>query len=528
MIKTLLSIFLSAIVIAGTAQNVDTLAFQDFEVAPQAPVWNFTGPVIYNSGYSSATAAPANSPIGINGSRAWETTTNSGGLVLDFANTIIPSGYDSVRVRFNLAAMNLLGATGGPDNLDYVLVAYSTDGGTTYSNRIRVRGAVNNNSFWPYSATGFAQTYYLPATETVFQPLTTGLQTTLGYSTVEIVFPGSLTQIALRITGRSSSSTDTWLVDNLVLTGENLCVNSTASINVTTCGSYTTPSGNIIASSGIYHDTIQNFSGCDSVITINATINQASTSNITLTSCGPYTSPSGNVLVASGVYSDTIANVAGCDSVISINLTINQSSIAAITENTCTSYTAPSGAVYTLSGVYNDTIQNLAGCDSIITITLQIDTLNVSTSLSGATITANQNNAVYQWIDCNNGNLPLPGETNQSFTPSANGDYAVIITNGSCSDTSACVNVISTSIQYAGTYSPVIRNNTDFSLVTISGLPNNQNWNVNFYDASGRVAIKTIITDNNSVLTTESLASGIYMIEIFNQNFEFKFKYAKQ
>lgn len=198
----------------------DTLAIQDFEVTPSTPTWNFTGPVIYNSGTSIATAAPPSSPIGIGGSRAWETTTNSAGLVLDFNNISVAAGYDSVRVHFNLAAMNLSGSSGGPDDLDYVLMEYSTDGGLTYAGRLRIRGSTANNSFWEYAATGVAKVYYLPTTEALFQPTTVGLQTTFGYSNSEIVFPGTVTQVKIRITCRSSSSTDTWLVDNLIITGE--------------------------------------------------------------------------------------------------------------------------------------------------------------------------------------------------------------------------------------------------------------------------------------------------------------------
>ena len=200
--------------------QTDTLVFQDFEPVPATPTWMFTGPVIYNSGYSSVSAAPPNSPIGIGGSRAWETTLNSGGLTLTFDNVAIPAGYDSLRLRFNLAAMNLNGSTGGPDDLDYVLTAISTDTGASYYNRLRIRGAINNNSFWEYAATGVAKVDYLPATEALFQPTNSGPQTTEGYSTCEIVFPGSVQNVRVRITGRSSTTTDTWLVDNLVLTGE--------------------------------------------------------------------------------------------------------------------------------------------------------------------------------------------------------------------------------------------------------------------------------------------------------------------
>jgi hypothetical protein len=202
------------------AQTIDTFAIQDFELSPATPTWSFTGPVIYNSGTSIATAAPPSSPIGIGASRAWETTTNSGGLILNFSNIAIATGYDSVRVHFNLAAMNLLGSTGGPDDLDYVLMEYSTDGGLTYAGRLRIRGAIANNSFWEYAATGVAKVYYLPTSEALFQPTTSGLQTAFGYSNCEIVFPGSVTQVQIRITCRSSSSTDTWLVDNVVITGE--------------------------------------------------------------------------------------------------------------------------------------------------------------------------------------------------------------------------------------------------------------------------------------------------------------------
>ena len=68
---------------------------------------------------------------------------------------------------------------------------------------------------------------------------------------------------------------------------------------------------------------------------------------------------------------------------------------------------------------------------------------DVTTSLSGVTITANQTGAAYQWLNCNTGYSVIPGETHQSFTATANGSYAVLVTmNGNgCSATSACVNI---------------------------------------------------------------------------------------
>jgi hypothetical protein len=258
---------------------IDTLAIQDFELTPSTPTWNFTGPVVYSSGTSSATAAPPNSPIGINSSRAWETTSVSGGLVLDFDNVTVPSGYDSVRVNFKLAAMNLNGSTGGPDHLDYVLVEYSIDGGNTFVSRLRIRGAAANNSFWGYDATGVAKVNYLPATETMFQPANSGLQTTEGYSTCEIAFPGSITQVQIRITGRSSSSTDTWLVDNLVLTGENSCSPVSSSVNENVCfgSDFTYADGTVSTNITVNENHVSTLTGaaangCDSIVTQNLNV----------------------------------------------------------------------------------------------------------------------------------------------------------------------------------------------------------------------------------------------------------------
>ncbi|WP_170265193.1 hypothetical protein, partial [Salibacter halophilus] len=75
-------------------------------------------------------------------------------------------------------------------------------------------------------------------------------------------------------------------------------------------------------------DTIPNAAGCDSIMTINVTINQPTTSTITTTACGSYAAPSGQILTTSGTYTDVIANAAGCDSTITINLTINNSTSA--------------------------------------------------------------------------------------------------------------------------------------------------------------------------------------------------------
>ncbi len=106
----------------------------------------------------------------------------------------------------------------------------------------------------------------------------------------------------------------------------------------------------------------------------------------------------------------------------------------------CDSYTWIDGNTYTSSNSSaTHTLTNATGCDSIVTLNLTINSANATTSLSGATITADQSGVSYQWIDCSD-NSPISGATNPSFTATAIGAYAVVITdNDNCSDTSSCV-----------------------------------------------------------------------------------------
>ncbi len=96
-----------------------------------------------------------------------------------------------------------------------------------------------------------------------------------------------------------------------------------------------------------------------------------------------------------------------------------------------------------IAGAYQDdedangnNTMNVAGSAYIFEDPCVIDN---STITNGNAITANQTGATYQWIDCNDTTL-IPGATNASYA-AANGNYAVIITLGSCSDTSDCVSI---------------------------------------------------------------------------------------
>ena len=115
----------------------------------------------------------------------------------------------------------------------------------------------------------------------------------------------------------------------------------------------------------------------------------------------------------------------------------------------CNEFIAPSMSdVWDSTGIYIDTLVNadINGNDSIITVNLTIQFLdNGISQISNNVLTADQNGITYQWVDCDGMNV-IQGETNQMFTPSYSGDFAVIVSSGECIDTSDCIPMKSISL----------------------------------------------------------------------------------
>jgi hypothetical protein len=106
----------------------------------------------------------------------------------------------------------------------------------------------------------------------------------------------------------------------------------------------------------------------------------------------------------------------------------------------CDNYTWIDGNTYTASNnLAQWTLTNAAGCDSVVTLNLTINPLpDNNVTQSGALLTADQTGATYQWLDCDDNNSIISGETNQSYTPTLTGNYAVEVTMNGCVDTSSC------------------------------------------------------------------------------------------
>lgn len=241
-----------------------------------------------------------------------------------------------------------------------------------------------------------------------------------------------------------------------------------------------------------------------------------------LTICsGQSISVGSNTYNSNGIYIDTLISLlTGCDSIVTTNLTVLPIYTFSQALTICSGDSIYIGSnIYNSSGAYTDTlISLLTGCDSIVATNLTVSPIPILTiSFDGIQIYSNQNLAGYQWIDCGNGNFPLAGETNQTFTPTMNGNFGVIVTLGLCTDTSDCLNIISLKDnEILNLFTEISIYPNPFSSSTI--LQSNyllDNAIVNVYNIYGQqVKQMSNLYGNIIPLNLDNLPRGLYFIRL--------------
>jgi uncharacterized delta-60 repeat protein len=189
----------------------------------------------------------------------------------------------------------------------------------------------------------------------------------------------------------------------------------------------------------------------------------------------------------------------------------------------CNSFTWIDGNIYTTSNntaIYNYLGGAANGCDSLVTLNLTIIKVDTSVSVSVNTLTSNAAGATYQWLDCDNGYAAINGETNQSFTPTLTGNYAVVITMEGCTDTSSCYNVMVSSTEVMNQEELLIVYPNPFSSQATlwSALPLH-NATLTIENAFGQtVAQMKNVNGQSILLSRDNLASGMHFLQLTQDN----------
>jgi len=212
------------------------------------------------------------------------------------------------------------------------------------------------------------------------------------------------------------------------------------SISVAACDSFYAPSGRLYTSSGNYIDSLTSLHGCDSLLYIDLNLQHSSYQVISIWTCDSFVSPSAQVYTQAGTYIESNTSVWSCDSILEINLTLTYSSNTQISISACNQFITPMGTVCTVPGVYVDSMQAFPGCDSLLSYVVSLTFINDSVSVSAGdtVLTAYANVSSYQWVYCDSNFAPIPGEIAQAFKPQNSGNYAVLLSQNGCTDTSNC------------------------------------------------------------------------------------------
>lgn len=301
--------------------------------------------------------------------------------------------------------------------------------------------------------------------------------------------------------------------------------------NFTLCqGETITVGSNIYSTTGNYFDVLEDQLGEDSIVITNLTVNNPiatiSTFNTSIgmqynaTQSYQWMNCEGTLIAsevnnlfaptASGYYAlilteGTCADTSSCVYYTIVDTTVCNGSSYQVGTST-----------YTSADTYVNVLSAANANDSIVVSNVAVNSPTLTTSVASITITALATGAEYQWLNCNDFSI-IPNETNQTFTPTSNGNYAVEITENGCVDTSSCVIINSVGI------SEVLLDET------IKVYPNPFQNNIHIEangveiekiivsNSLGQIITEQIVNGSKLELTTSNLNPGVYFIAIHSK-----------
>ena len=186
--------------------------------------------------------------------------------------------------------------------------------------------------------------------------------------------------------------------DSVVTLNVVLLPSSTSTLNIQICdGDSYTFDGITYTNDVMVNDTLMAINGCDSVVTLNLSVAATITNTINESICQNNTYVfGGNTYSSDTMVNDTLMSAAGCDSVVTLNLTVNPTYNVSTNTNACFGSSVTVGATTlfaTKDTSINENYSTLNGCDSNFVYNITIistDTAFIDTTVcSGTLVTIN-------------------------------------------------------------------------------------------------------------------------------------------
>jgi hypothetical protein len=169
---------------------------------------------------------------------------------------------------------------------------------------------------------------------------------------------------------------------------------------------------------------------------------------------------------------------------------------------------------FNTSGIYTGVFQSVDSCDSTVYLNLSFVAIDTTLTVIQQTIFSNHNGSFNQWYDCATWQ-PINGATQQSFTSNTPGQFAVIIQEDICTDTSECVTLGSLSTEAHNTKKDV----QFFPNPAKDNLFINTNLKIDvvaIYGIDGKLITQSL--NPKESVDVSNLIDGAYLIEFVLEN----------
>lgn len=173
------------------------------------------------------------------------------------------------------------------------------------------------------------------------------------------------------ITTSNCNSVDTSLIVNIITNPSTV-----SNINASICnGDSILIAGLFRKIPGIYVDSLNNSSGCDSIINTNLSVNPIFNTNLNASICNGDSILIGGIFRKTpGIYTENLVSQFSCDSIVNTNLNVNPTYVTNTNASICDGDSILIAGIYRKNpGIYSETLSSQFTCDSIININLSIN-----------------------------------------------------------------------------------------------------------------------------------------------------------
>jgi|GEM_PF-4186430 len=270
---------------------------------------------------------------------------------------------------------------------------------------------------------------------------------------------------------------------------------------------------------------LTNQNGCDSLVMTSISVLESVDEDETIEVCygSNYTFADGTEI--EGITTDMVhvsylQNEMGCEYALTSSVQVGEQYITDDAQEVCLggAITFPDGTMSSdiqSAMTHSSVLESVTGCDSTIVTTVSVVAIQVAVDFMDGILTSTEGMDSYQWIDCTNGMAQIEGETSQTFGPSVNGSYAVMVSSDGCSVSSDCVSFTVSSLSETSPIEglTVGPNPTDGAL-QIQYQNGPQEMYVSVVDITGRIIFENDFGVADKALIQLVGETGVYLVRV--------------